>query len=166
MTIPRRPPSIVAGRAVAFVVPLSLLGGALVSQLGFGLVPCEMCLWQRWPHVAALLFAGLAFAVIDDGAVRWLVAFAGGALLTTAAIGGYHAGVEYGWWTGPACSAGPGGSLAEILARPVVACDRAQWTLGGVSLAGFNFLVSLTAGIAVFALLVTRTAATPRAVAA
>ncbi len=151
---------------MAFLVPLALLGGALVGQFAFGLVPCEMCLWQRWPHVAALLLAGLAFAVRDEGAVRWLTAFAGGALLTTAAIGGYHAGVEYGWWTGPACSAGAGGSLAEILARPVVACDRVQWSLAGVSLAGFNFLFSLAAGLAVFALALGRRPPARRAVPA
>ena len=162
----RLPPPLRTARAVAFLVPLALLGGALAGQFAFRLAPCEMCLWQRWPHVAALLFAGLAFALTDAVAVRWLVAFAGGALLTTAAIGGYHAGVEYGWWTGPACSAGAGGSLAEILARPVVACDRPQWSVAGVSLAGFNFLFSLAAGLAVFALALARPTPVRRAVTA
>lgn len=139
-------------RGLAFAVPLALLGGALIGEYAFGLIPCEMCWWQRYPHIAALLAAGLAFALTEPRAVRWLVAIAGGALLTTAAIAVYHVGVEQHWWAGPACTS-MGGSLAEILARPVVACDQVQWSLGGVSLAGFNALISGAAGVAIFALL-------------
>ena len=136
-------------RTVAFVTPLALLGGALVGQFAFGLIPCELCVEQRWPHVAALLLAGAAFAVRDRAAVRWLVVVAAGGLATSALIGGYHAGVEYGWWQGPNCGAGGGGALADILARPVVACDKVQWSLLGVSLAGFNFLISLAAAVTI-----------------
>lgn len=148
-------PSTRTARTIAFAVPLVLLGGALLGEYVFGLIPCEMCWWQRYPHIAALLAAGLAFALTTPTTVRALTAFAGGALLTTAAIGLYHVGVEQHWWAGPACTSA-GGSLEEILARPVVACDQVQWSLGGVSLAGFNFLISAAAGVAVFALLLGR----------
>lgn len=136
-------------RTIAFATPLALLGGALISQYVFGLIPCDLCVQQRWPHVAALLLAGAAFALRDTAAVRWLVVIAAGGLATSAVIGGYHAGVEYGWWLGPNCGSGSGGALAEILAQPIVACDKVQWSLFGVSLAGFNFLFSLAASAVV-----------------
>ena len=142
-------------RLLAFATPLALLGGALVGQFAFGLIPCELCVDQRWPHLAALLLAGLAFAIQDRALVRWLVVVAAGGLATSAAIGGYHAGVEYGWWLGPSCSA-EGGGLAEILARPVIACDQVQWSLGGVSLAGFNVLLSSAAAVAIVWLVLAR----------
>jgi len=147
--------SVAWARGLAFATPLALLGGALIGEHAFGLVACEMCWWQRYPHMAALLAAGLAFALTEPRTVRWLTAIAGGGLLTTAGIAAWHVGVEQRWLPTPACSAG-GGSLAEILARPPVACDQVQWSLGGVSLAGFNLAFSLAAGITVFALLLAR----------
>lgn len=147
-------PAVRQARGLAFAVPLALLGGALIGQFAFGLVPCEMCVWQRWPHAAALLAAGLAFALPRPVAVRWLVAIAAGGILTSGLIGVYHAGVEYHWWAGPACSSGLNGAadpMAAILSRPIVACDQPQWTLAGISLAGFNALISITAAVVIFA---------------
>jgi disulfide bond formation protein DsbB len=140
-------------RLLAVLVPTALLGGALVSQYVFHLVPCEMCLWQRWPHLLAILFA---LAAIVQRSVpplsRWMTAFAALAIIASGAIGVLHAGVEYHWWNGlTACSAPPlSGSgrnmLAQIMAAPIVRCDQPQWTLGGVSLAGFNAIFSLGFG--------------------
>ena len=138
---------------LALLVPAALLGGALISQYGFGLPPCEMCWWQRYPHIVALALAALAWATRRDA----LVALAAVAMLVSGAIGAFHAGVEYGWWDGfTACTANAAGGsdpLASIMAAPLVRCDVAPWTLGGISLAGFNFLISTAAGLAILVLI-------------
>src|SRR3546814_8035072 len=80
--------------------------GAWIGQLFFGLYPCEMCHWQRWPHYAAIALALLAFAVPGRVNQRWLVGLAAVAIALSGAIGVYHAGVEYHWWAGAtACTA-------------------------------------------------------------
>lgn len=146
-------------RLLALLVPAALLGGALLSQYGFGLFPCEMCHWQRWPHEAAIGFAILAFLFRNGAAARLFVMLAGIAILVSGAIGVFHAGVEYGWWQGlTTCSTAPaGGNAAEVLQNimntPLVRCDQAQWTLAGISLAGFNALFSFAGGLAVLWLL-------------
>jgi len=146
-----------AARGVALLTPLALLGGAYVSQYGFGLHPCEMCWWQRWPHFAALALAALAL-VRPLG--RLPVALAASAIAVSGVIGAFHAGVEYGWWDGlTACSttlgARGGDPLEAVFDAPLVRCDVAPWSLLGVSLAGWNFLFSSAAAIAI-ALLLTR----------
>ena len=138
---------------LAIGVPALLLGGAYVSQYGFGLVACEMCWWQRYAHFAALALA-LASTVLAPKRV-W-IALAGVAILVAGLIGGFHAGVEYGWWEGfTTCSSLDLGSdpLAAIMNAPLVRCDEVQWSLFGISLAGFNFLISSVAGIAILFLL-------------
>ena len=146
-----------AARGVALATPLLLLGGAYLSQYGFGLYPCEMCWWQRWPHFAALALAVLAF-IRPPG--RGLVALAAVAIAVSGVIGAFHAGVEYGWWDGlTACStdlsSGGGDALEAVFNAPMVRCDVAPWSLLGISLAGWNFLFSAAAAIAI-ALLLTR----------
>lgn len=139
---------------VALLVPAALMAGALGSQFIGGLYPCEMCHWQRWPHYAAILLAVVAFAMKSP--IRpVMIALAAFAILTSGAIAVFHAGVEYHWWQGiTACSSTAAGtSLQDILRAPIVRCDQAQWTLGGVSLAGFNALFSLAGGLTVLALL-------------
>ncbi len=138
-------------RLLAVLVPAALLGGAYVAQLGFGLPPCEMCWWQRYPHFAALGIGLLAFVMQP---ARVWTALAGLAIITSGLIGGYHAGVEYGWWEGiTACTAAPvTGIEAMDFTTPLIRCDVAPWTLWGISLAGFNFLISCAAGAAIVAL--------------
>ena len=135
-------------RLAAVLVPAALLGGAYVAQYAFYLAPCEMCWWQRYPHFAAFALGLVAFAVKP---ARVWVALAGLAVLTSGLIGGFHAGVEYGWWPGiTGCSALPTGiDVMDPAAAPLVRCDTAPWTLFGISLAGFNFLISTTAGAAI-----------------
>jgi disulfide bond formation protein DsbB len=147
-------------RIVALLVPSALLGGAYISQYGFGLFPCVMCWWQRYAHFAALAFALLAFALPGTARVRAQVMLAGLAIAVSAAIGAYHAGVEYTWWKGLTTCASAvrlsdgGDPLAAIMNKaPMVSCDQAQWTLFGISLAGFNFVFSGLGAAAVFALL-------------
>src|SRR6478752_999774 len=147
--------------ALAFGVPAALLAGAYISEYGFGLYPCEMCWWQRYAHFAALALALIGFVAPPR---RVWVVLAGLALLTSGLIGGFHAGVEYGWWEGfTTCStdslAGAADPLEAIMAAPLIRCDVAQWTLAGISLAGFNFLFSTLGAIGVFTLLARKTAA-------
>jgi len=122
----------------------------LLAALGFqfigGLAPCEMCVWQRWPHVAAIILGALA------AALGWRAAMALGAvaMLIGAGLGVMHVGVEQHWWTGiTTCSAPPVGGLsteellAQIMAAPLVRCDEIAWSLLGVSMAGWNAILSL-----------------------
>jgi len=158
--IPSR--STLAAAWLALLLPATLLGGALVGQYAFGLYPCEMCYWQRWPHWAALVLAVLALLALRRaaGLGRALIALAALAIAVSGLIGGFHAGVEYGWWEGlTACSTdfAPGSSADEVLGKimntPLVRCDAPQWTLAGISLAGFNFLLSLTGAAAILLML-------------
>lgn len=139
-----------AARWLALLVPALLLGGAYVSQYGFGLHPCEMCWWQRYPHFAALVLALLAFLRPPGRAFVGLAALA---IAVSGLIGLFHAGVEYHWWEGlTACTSnatGGGDPLAGILAAPMTRCDVAPWSLLGVSLAGWNFLFSAAGALAI-----------------
>ncbi|GAB4383797.1 disulfide bond formation protein B [Albidovulum sp.] len=121
-----------------------LLGAFFFQWLGYA--PCKLCLWQRWPHAAAIAI-GVAFLALGW---RWL-AWAGAlAALSTAALGLYHAGVEQGWWQGPeTCTSGGALSgsvddlLGQIMAAPLVRCDEIAWSLAGLSMAGWNAILSL-----------------------
>lgn len=124
-----------------------LLGGAFAFQHIGGLAPCQLCLWQRWPHAVAILIGILALAM-GWRRLLWLGALAA---LTTAGIGIFHVGVEQHWWEGLAtCTAGSisGISTADLLDPTVdvaapVRCDEIAWSLFGISMAGWNVLVSL-----------------------
>jgi disulfide bond formation protein DsbB len=127
-----------------------LLGGAYYFQYIVGLPPCELCLLQRWPHMVAIA-AGLA-ALASFAWPRLallLVLTAITALIVTAAIGVFHVGVEYHWWTGPQACSGhvPRGQSPEQLKRylfgaKMVRCDETAWQMWGISMAGWNALLS------------------------
>lgn len=147
---------------LAFLLPASLLGGALISQYVFGLYPCEMCYWQRWPHWAALALGGIAVLAVRrvEGLGVAMASLAAIAIAISGVIGGFHAGVEYGWWEGltRCATAAPVGGTSEdvlnsIMANPLVRCDTAPWSLFGISLAGYNFLLSLAGASAIYLLL-------------
>ncbi len=145
-----------AAYALALIVPAALMGGALISQYGFGLYPCEMCWWQRYPHIAAIVLALLAYTMKGKGSGDMAVILAAICIAASGLIGAFHAGVEYNWWEGvTACAtvAGSGNPLDAIMNAPVVRCDVAPWTLFGVSLAGFNFLISMAGALLIFATL-------------
>ncbi|HEX8653668.1 MAG TPA: disulfide bond formation protein B [Allosphingosinicella sp.] len=134
-------------RLLAVLVPAALLAGAYGSQYLGGLTPCEMCYWQRWPHFLALALGLLSFALAarmpDRGrSLVWLAALA---ILTSGAIGAYHAGVELKIFEGfTQCSGlGAGNSLHDILSAPLVRCDQVQWSLLGISMAGWNAILSI-----------------------
>jgi disulfide bond formation protein DsbB len=141
-------------RLLALIIPGALMAGALASQYLGGLVPCEMCIWQRWPHYAAIGLAALAFALRRRELI-WLAALA---ILVSGGIGIFHAGVEYKWWEGlTQCSVLPGGGsgdiLADVMKAPIIRCDEAQWRLFGISLAGYNAIFSIGGALLVARLL-------------
>jgi len=121
-----------------------LLGGAFLFQM-MGYAPCKLCLWQRWPHAVAVVI-GIAFLVIPS---RTLALLGGLAVATSGAIGLYHAGVEQKWWQGPTtCTSGdisnltPEQLLEQIMNAPLVRCDDIAWALAGISMAGWNAIIS------------------------
>ena len=126
---------------------LAMLLGAFGFQYIGGLAPCQLCLWQRWPHAAAVLI-GLLALWLGSRALPYLGSLAA---LTTAGIGVFHVGVEQKWWEGLAsCTAGSisGLSGADLLNPDVVIaapvrCDEIAWQLMGISMAGYNVLISL-----------------------
>ena len=137
--------------AAAGAVALALVLGALAFQYFGHFAPCEMCHWQRWPLIAAAIagIGGGGFLATRRGTNDWALPLAICTLFLAALsglIGAYQAGVEWGYLPGPAaCTGGPihvTGSLGD-LDNPVVRCDIAAWRLFGISLAGYNAIVSL-----------------------
>ncbi|MBL6616404.1 MAG: disulfide bond formation protein B [Reyranella sp.] len=128
----------------------ALLGGAYYFQYVVGLAPCEMCYWQRYPHMVAIavgLLALASYAWPRLALVFMLTAIT--ALLVTAAVGVFHVGVEYHWWEGPqACSGNvPKGLSPEQLKKylfgaKMVRCDETAWSMWGISMAGWNAILS------------------------
>lgn len=133
----------------------ALLLGALAFQYLGGLAPCALCIWQRWPHLAAVLLGAAGLAVGG-----WVIPVLGGmAALTSAAIGVFHVGVEQKWWEGLAtCTAGTldGISTADLLnpavdVAAVVRCDAIAWQMFGLSMAGWNVVLSVALALIWFA---------------
>jgi disulfide bond formation protein DsbB len=135
---------------IAGLASAALLLGALAFQYLGGLAPCEMCIWQRWPHGAAILLGlggGLlvSLGALPKGSSRLLAIFAITAIAVSGAIGIFHAGVEWKLWPGPTACTGIGYVPGADDFKPiqVVRCDEAQWRLLGISLAGYNAIFSL-----------------------
>jgi disulfide bond formation protein DsbB len=144
------------------VIAAATLAGAWFFQLVLGLVPCPLCLEQRYAYYLAIPLGALTALAAARDAPR-PVLLGGLALLAVAALGnawlgGYHAGVEWGLWQGPTECTGPVGNLGsagDLLQRldtvKVIRCDEVQWRFLGLSLAGYNVLISLLmAAIAVW----------------
>lgn len=134
-----------AARLIALLLPLGLLSGALGSQYLGGLHPCEMCYWQRWPHGAAVVAAGLAFTTPARTPLsRTLTLLAAAAIAISGAIGVYHAGVEAQIFQGfTTCASTGARTFQDIMNVPLVRCDQIQWSFLGISMAGWNALLSL-----------------------
>jgi disulfide bond formation protein DsbB len=137
-------------RLIALLLPAALLGGALGSQYLGGLHPCEMCYWQRWPHGAAILFALLSFtAPAASPRSRTLVLLAALAIAISGCIGVYHAGVEakvfegFTQCTATATATNTAELLKQITHAPLVRCDEVQFSFLGISMAGWNAILSL-----------------------
>jgi disulfide bond formation protein DsbB len=141
-------------RLAAFAVAAigaATLAGAWFFQLVLDIRPCPLCLEQRYAYYAAVPLALVAALGADRG--RWargLLALVALAMLANAGLGAYHAGVEWGFWPGPtectggAADLGSAGNLLDRLATvKVIRCDEVQWRFLGLSLAGYNVLISL-----------------------
>ena len=139
-------PSTTRAIALAGLGSAALLAGAFAFQFIGGMAPCHLCLLQRWPHAAAVVIMAFALATGWRG-LAWLGALAA---MTTAGIGLFHAGVEQGWWEYiSSCTQGSiaGLSGAELLdpslaTAPPVRCDAIPWSLAGISMAGWNAILS------------------------
>lgn len=151
-------PSLRPPAALLFAGSGLLLAGALAFQYLGGLAPCELCLWQRIPHAAVLMLAAAAAALARRTPLLavFATALAGATLVAGSAIAGFHVGVEQHLWEGTAQC---GGNAADtdsatalvdsLLAQDVARCDEVAWSLFGVSMAGYNMVIS--AGMAAFA---------------
>jgi disulfide bond formation protein DsbB len=143
-------------KALALIVPLALLAGAYGFQYVWAaLWPCEMCWWQRYAHFAALPFALAAFAAgprLNGGRpFVWLAALA---IFVSGAIGVWHAGIELKLLPGfTQCTAALSGSAADMLkdvfSRPLVRCDDVQWSWLGISMAGWNAIISILGALTI-----------------
>jgi disulfide bond formation protein DsbB len=136
------------------LLTLAGLGSAalLLAAFGFqylgGLAPCAMCLWQRWPHAAAVALGALGLAF----PTAWVAGLGALSMLGNAGIALYHTGVERDWWEGPTSCSGGGGDLGSMalddLLNPavgsgIVMCDEVAWELAGLSMASWNGLACL-----------------------
>ncbi|KQP52013.1 disulfide bond formation protein B [Methylobacterium sp. Leaf108] len=125
------------------------LAGAFYFEFVLGYAPCKLCLTERLPHYAAIPLGLLGLAA-PERATRLLLGLAAAGLLYGAGLSVYHAGAEWAFWTGPSdCGGGTGAAPAAIgdflnaLEKTrVVDCATAAWRLFGISLAGWNGLVS------------------------
>ncbi len=144
--------------ALILLASVAMLGGALAFQYLGGLAPCALCIYQRIPYAVTIALSVIALPLAGTLGRRGLaiavglcsLAFAGGA-----AVALFHVGVEQHWWQG---LSGCGGNIdpslsfeefkAQLLATPVVRCDEVPWSLFGISMAGYNFLASVTFAVA------------------
>ena len=153
LTLNRIHPATLAASLVALGGAATILG-AYSFQNVLHYIPCELCLQQRIPYYVGIPFAVVVALAARAGAPRPLViaglALLALAMLIGAGLGVYHAGVEWKFWEGPReCSSammsfGNAGSLLDQMSHAkLVPCDTAAWRFLGISLAGYNVLISL-----------------------
>jgi len=144
----------------ALLVSLGLLCGAWFFQYVLGYLPCQMCYWQRHGHkvVIGLALSALILKRVGFDHPRAFTALITLALFSSAALGLWHMGVEFKWWDGPKTCGGGGtpdlgslrgadllGSLDEKIKPP--ACSTIVWSLLGLSMAGWNMVISACGGL-------------------
>ena len=153
VTLAREQPMAGAAMVIALVGSATLIG-AWIFQYGVGLPPCPLCLEQRIAYYVAIPLAVMILLGLSVGAshkVLMLALFAiAAAMLWNAGLGVYHSGIEWHWWPGPQDCSGTGadfsksgGLLQQMQNTRVVRCDEAAWRFLGLSLAGYNVLISL-----------------------
>ncbi|NVJ69491.1 MAG: disulfide bond formation protein B [Alphaproteobacteria bacterium] len=149
-TFPNREPVLFAG-----IMATLILGSAFGFQLA-GYPPCELCWWQRYPYMAIMAVSLLATAV-KALPQKWVLVVLSLLFATDAGIAAFHFGVEQRWWEGLAtCSSFVGmtdninDALKAVMDAPLIRCDEIAWSLFGISMAGYNFLIATV--MAVFCL--------------
>jgi disulfide bond formation protein DsbB len=145
---------LVLAASIVLVAGVAILAGAWGLQTFADVVPCPLCLQQRQIHYVGLPLTAVALIWLltagSAGVARILLALAALLFLGGAALAAYHAGVEWHWWAGPSsCITGAGapqsaaGLLEQMQRTRVVPCDVASWRFLGLSLAGYNALISM-----------------------
>lgn len=153
VTIPASSQAVTNALLIACVGAAAILG-AYYFQFFMKLAPCPLCLEQRIPYYVGIPLALIVAFAAWRKAPGWLIGLGFAALaiifLVGAGLGVYHAGIEWKFWPGPTECSGPlgqlgggGGLLEQIQTTSVVRCDEAAWRLLGISLAGYNVLISL-----------------------
>ena len=146
--------------ALILAAALATIAAALVFEYVIGLSPCHLCLLQRQPYYAVIPLAlGLALLPLGERWRRVGFGLIAAIFLIGAGLGVYHAGVEWGFWLGPSdcggaappAPSGVGDFLKQLETTRVVSCTEAAWRLFGLSMAGWNVLISL--GLALIALI-------------
>jgi len=146
----------IALSAAVLAVSLATIASAWGFQLIGGLPPCPLCLQQRWAYYAAIPLTGAALYWLSGSrnipAARAVLLLSALAMLAGAVLAAYHSGIEWRWWEGPTtCTgdllAGTGGVLPDLDNAMVIRCDEAPWRLFGLSLAGYNVLISLALAV-------------------
>jgi disulfide bond formation protein DsbB len=129
-------------------ISIAVLLGAYGFEILGGLAPCQLCYYQRAPYFLAIIVCAIAW--LYPRWMRTLLAMLVAIYLISVGLGIYHAGVEWKFWPGPASCTAMGNSnipveelMAQILAAPIVRCDEIPWSLFGISLAGYNALISI-----------------------
>lgn len=148
------PPLVSIRACTLFLLAASV--GVLAMAFAFqhlgGLAPCVLCIWQRYPYVGAIVLAMAAYFLRERPPLAaGAVLLAGLVFLAGAGIGAFHVGVEQGWWQGTAACGGerPASASVEELYRrlmettAVARCDVIPWSLFGISMAGYNIVLSL-----------------------
>lgn len=134
-----------------FVLAVSagILSATLLSQYWGGLIPCELCIFERWPWTAAITISLLALLVGSRRSLPWVALILGLVFAAGSALAAYHVAVEQHWVAGPAaCTATSTGAMtleqmkAQIMGTAPVMCDEVQWSLGGISLAGWDLIAA------------------------
>ncbi|HXO90625.1 MAG TPA: disulfide bond formation protein B [Stellaceae bacterium] len=132
---------------------LAVLASVLVSQYWGGLTPCELCVMQRWPWVAAAVISLIGIKVSSRSGLSWVALTLAAVFAVSSALAFYHVGVERHWFAGPSACTGAATAAdtvealkERILGQMPVRCDEPAWSLWGISLAGWNLLASLVMG--------------------
>lgn len=139
---------------VALLLSASLLAGAYGFQYIGGMTPCDLCWPQRYAHMVIIILS--AGGLLLKGRAKWLPGFFTAlvalAFAASAAVSGYHAGVEQKWWKGPTTCTSDGLAQGDdmnmenifdnLMTAKLVLCDEIPWSLLGISMAGYNFLIS------------------------
>ena len=138
--------------AIFIVCLLTIIGAFLFQWAGYE--PCHLCLMQRWAYYAVIPLS-LAVLLAASRSNRWArygFVLAGLVMIASAIFGGYHAGVEWGFWPGPStCTGEVSRGIPTLSNEPVIGCDEAAIRILGISLAGWNAVISF--GLAAIALI-------------